>query len=156
VSPGTESSGTSGLLKGESTRTPPPIEPPPVTTAAPVTQPAATVSKPVPTAAEQVTAVITAYAQALAASDMATARRIYQGMPNDQREGLEALWKEGGTMTPSWTVTDIVVNGDAATARVRGTNAVTSRRGPSSTVPVSLRARLERRNGEWRLVALIN
>jgi hypothetical protein len=43
-----------------------------------------------------------------------------------------------------------------ATARVQGTNVVTTRRGQTSTVPVSLRARLERRGTEWRLVALIN
>jgi len=76
-------------------------------------------------------------------------------MPTDQREGLEGLWREGGTMTPNWTVSNVVIDGDVATARVQGTNVVRMR-GQNSTVPVSLRARLERRGGEWRLVALIN
>ena len=87
---------------------------------------------------------------------MATARRIYPGMPDDQRQGLEALWNSGGRMAPNWSVTNIVVDGDAATARVAGSNVVTSNRGAAQTVPVSLRARLERRGGEWRLVALVN
>ena len=60
-------------------------------------------------------------------------------------------------MTPSWSVTDIVVTGDVATAQVRGSNVVVPGRGQTpTTVPVSLRARLERRGTEWRLVALIN
>lgn len=86
---------------------------------------------------------------------MAQARRVYTGMPTDQREGLEALWREGGTMTPNWSVSNVVVDGDVATARVQGSNVVT-RRGQTSTVPVSLRARLERRGGEWQLMALVN
>ena len=88
---------------------------------------------------------------------MAAARRIYQTMPNDQREGLEALWNAGGSIAPSWTISDVVVTGDVATARVSGTNMVVAGRGQAATrIPVSLRARLERRNTEWRLVALIN
>lgn len=141
----------------ESTRTPPPVTPPPVATStAPATQPSSTLTRPAPTAAEEITAVITSYARALASSDMAAARRIYASMPNDQRQGLEALWREGGRMTPTWTISNVEVNGDAATARVSGSNVVTTARGTSSTVPVALRARLERRDGEWRLVALVN
>jgi hypothetical protein len=87
---------------------------------------------------------------------MAAARRIYQGMPDDQRLGLEALWRDGGRMSPNWSVTNIVVDGEVATARVQGSNIVTTSRGTTTTVPVSLRARLERRGGEWRLVALVN
>jgi serine/threonine protein kinase len=102
----------------------------------------------------EVRTLILAFARALAASDLATARRLYPGMPNEQRQGFEALWKEG-TLTPRWTVSDIVVDGGVATARVQGTNVVT-RRGAVSELPVALRARLEKRAGEWRLVALVN
>ena len=58
------------------------------------------------------TAVIQSYSRALAASDMAAARRIYPGMPDDQRQGLEAVWNSGGRMAPNWSVTNIVVDGD--------------------------------------------
>ena len=149
-----ESSGAPVQQRAETTRSLPPVAPPPVSTAATSPQPPSVVRPPDP--ATEVAAVIQSYARALAGSDLALARRIYTGMPTDQREGLEALWREGGKMTPDWSVTDIAINGDVATARVQGSNVVTTRRGQASTVPVALRARLERRGGEWRLVALIN
>jgi serine/threonine-protein kinase len=132
--------------------------PPPVSTSAssaPVPSP--TVERPATTPAEDVTAIIQSYARALAAANLETARRIYPGMPNDQRQGLEALWRGGGTMSPTWSVTNITINGDVATALVRGTNIVVNGRGQTpQQVPVSLRARLEKRNNEWRLIALVN
>jgi len=48
------------------------------------------------------------------------------------------------------------VDGNVATARIRGTNVVKPTRGASSELAVDLRARLERRGSEWRLVSLIN
>jgi hypothetical protein len=103
----------------------------------------------------EIRTLILSFARALAASDLAAARRLYPGMPNEQREGFEALWTQG-TLTPRWTVSDIFVDGGVATARIHGTNVITLRRGPPSEQPVALRARMERRAGEWRLVALIN
>jgi len=150
-----ESSGTPPQQK-ESTRTLPPIAPPSVTSSAVPNQPPAPITRPSPTAAEEVTAVIQSYSRALAAGDMAAARRIYPNMPDDHRQGLEAVWNSGGRMAPNWSVANIVVDGDIATARVTGSNVVTSNRDVAQTVPVSLRARLERRGGEWRLVALVN
>ena len=148
---------TAPLQKAETTVSVPVVAPPPVTTSAAAPQTPPPVSRPVVEPAAEVTAVIQSYARALGQRDLTLARRIYQAMPNDQREGLEALWRAGGTMTPSWSVTDIVITGDVATARVRGSNVVVAGVGQTpSTVPVSLRARLERRNGEWRLVGLIN
>ena len=153
-----ESSGAQLVQKSETTRTLPLVAPPPVST--PSTSPETAtpvVTRPVVEPAAEVTAVIQSYARALGQRDMTAARRIYQLMPNDQRQGLEALWRAGGTMTPNWSVTDIVITGDVATARIRGTNVVVAGVGQTpSTMPVSLRARLERRSGEWRLVALIN
>jgi serine/threonine-protein kinase len=132
----------------------PTVPPPPVNAASTTAQPAPNVRQTADPVAE-VAGVIQAYARALAASDLAAARRIYTAMPTDQREGLEGLWREGGTMTPNWTVSNVVIDGDVATARIQGTNVVRMR-GQNSTVPVSLRARLERRGGEWRLIALVN
>jgi hypothetical protein len=113
-----------------------------------------TVAAPTVDEQAQVRGLILAFARAIGASDLATMRRLYPGMPNEQREGYVALWREG-TLTPRWTISDIVVDDSVATARVQGTNVV-MRRGAVSEVPVSLRARLERRGGEWRLVALVN
>lgn len=104
----------------------------------------------------EVRSLILAFARALGASDLAAARRLYPGMPNEQREGFEALWKAGSTLTPQWTINDILVNGNIATARIRGSNVVRSARGAVSQLVVDLRARLERRGTEWRIVSLVN
>ena len=154
-----DSSGAPLAQKADTTSRIPPIAPPPVTAGeSPLTrQPVSSLNTPVRTPAEDVTAVIQSYARALGAGDMAAARRIYQTMPNDQRQGLERLWAGGGTIAPSWTISDIVVTGDVATARVSGTNVFVAGRGRTpERIAVALRARLERRNNEWRLVALVN
>ena len=103
-----------------------------------------------------VTSAIMAYARALDQGDLTQALRLYPGMTPGQRQDLEAFWKAAGTMRTQWTVTDVVVEGDVATARVRGISVVTLARQPASEQRVNLRARLERRGGEWRLTALVN
>ena len=87
---------------------------------------------------------------------MTLARRLYPGMTADQQQDLEAFWKAAGTMQTQWSVSDVVLEGDVATARVTGTNVVTIARERPSQQRVNLRARLERRGTEWRLVALVN
>jgi serine/threonine-protein kinase len=121
-----ESSGTPVQQKAETTRSLPPVAPPPVSAAStsPQAPPSPVVRQPDP--ATEVAAVIQAYARALAGSDLALARRIYAGMPTDQREGLEALWREGGTMTPNWSVTDIAST--ATWQRLASGEATSSRR----------------------------
>ncbi len=114
-----------------------------------------TVTAPAVDEQAEVRSLILAFARALGASDLAAARRLYPGMPNEQREGFEVLWR-GGTLTPRWTISDILVDGNVATARIRGTNVHKPTRGAVSEIPVDLRARLERRGSEWRLVSLIN
>jgi serine/threonine-protein kinase len=139
------------------TPTPAPLPGPP-----PAAAPAVAVPLPAPVSTAvvderaAVTAAIQSYARALEAGDLAQALRAYPVMPLDQRQGLEALWKSGGSMKPRWTVSEITVDGDAATARVVGINAVTTPRGGSSDLRVALRARLERRGSEWRLASLVN
>jgi hypothetical protein len=77
-------------------------------------------------------------------------------MPADQRQGLEAFYRDGGTMETQWRLTEMAVAGTTATLRIVGTNRVrTSRTGPSEQ-RVSLRARLVRGAEGWRLVSLVN
>jgi serine/threonine protein kinase len=142
---------------------PPPPPPPPVLAPAPAPAPAAQVPASEPVAPGvtrdekvEVTNVILAYARALEAGDLSQALRLFPGMPPEQRQGLEAFWKAGGTMRTRWTVSEVIVGADAATARVQGTNSVSTARAPATDQRVSLRARLERRGTEWRLVALVN
>jgi hypothetical protein len=103
-----------------------------------------------------VEAAITAYARALEAGDLALATRLNPGMSPAQRQGLEAFWKAGGVMKPEWSIEDVTIDGDRATARIEGTNRVRTPRDPPSNQRVNLRARLERRGTEWHLVSLAN
>jgi serine/threonine-protein kinase len=123
---------------------PAPVPPPPPPAAAPVDDRAG------------VTSAIQAYARALDQGDLAQVRRVFPGIPVEQRQGLDAFWKAGGTMRTRWTVSDIVITGDTATARVEGTNAVTTPRERPSEQRVSWRARLERQGTEWRIISLAN
>ncbi|MGQ0703509.1 MAG: protein kinase domain-containing protein [Gemmatimonadales bacterium] len=101
-----------------------------------------------------VSAIILSYARALEAGDLAAAQRLFPGMPDEQRQGLQAFWRAGGSMRTRWSVTAITVLEDVATARVTGTNLVRTQREPESEQTVSLRARLERQAGTWRLTRL--
>jgi len=103
-----------------------------------------------------VTSAIQAYARALDQADLAQVRRLFPGISVEQRQGLEAFWKAGGTMQTRWSVSDVVITGDIATARVEGTNAVTAPRERPSEQRVSWRARLERQGTEWRIISLAN
>ena len=103
-----------------------------------------------------VEAAILAYARALEAGDLGLATRLYPGMSSAQRQGLEAFWNAGGTMKTRWTVSDIAIEGDHATASIRGVNIAATPRDRPSEQRVSLRARLERRGAEWHLVTLAN
>jgi len=134
---------------------PAPAPPPPAPAAKPVPDTGPVTGAAVDEKAA-ITAAILAYGRALDQADIGLARRLYPGMTADQRQDLEAFWKAAGTMQTRWTVSDIIVDGDAATARVTGTNLVTSARERPSQQQVNLRARLERRGTEWRLVALVN
>jgi hypothetical protein len=122
-----------------------PAPPPPPPDPAPVADPRA-----------EIEAVVQAYARALEAGRLDMAVRLFPAMPADQRQGLEAFYRDGGSMQTRWQVLDVAVAGTTATLRIVGTNVVrTTRTGPSEQ-RVALRARLERGSNGWRLVALVN
>jgi hypothetical protein len=77
-------------------------------------------------------------------------------MPPDQRQGLEAFYRDGGSMRTRWQVQDIQVTGAVATLRIVGANTIQTSRSGSSEQRVALRARLERGPSGWRLVGLVN
>ncbi len=109
-----------------------------------------------PSAPEQeaVEAAIRTYASALDSGSVAQARGAFPAMPDSQQAGLEAFFAAGGHITTLWRVTDVRVDGDRATARIRGA----SRTEPADSAPavraVNLRAVLERTADGWRLRTL--
>ncbi len=127
--------------------------PAPVTTVKPATDTPLAAANPSRDRAAVVTA-ITDYAAALEAGNQAVARRI--SMPSSMEQGWETFWKEGGKLTPRWTVSDIVIEGDQATARIKGSILYTYRtpRDRATDQPISFHARLERRGTGWTLLSL--
>jgi serine/threonine-protein kinase len=138
-----------------------PAEPQPTAPVPPVVRPEVTASVPsapaLPADARvEVEATIQSYARALESGDLAQARRLFPAMPADLRQGLQSFYGSGSAMQPRWTVSDVTVTGNTATARVHGSNAVRNARGARSEERVNLRARLERTAAGWKLTALVN
>ncbi len=144
----------------------PPPPPPPAVVTAPAPAPATTPERSPAEAAAAlaaarftadsgaVVAAIAGYARALEAGDMNGARRMFPGMPEDQRQGLQAFWRAGGGMRTRWSIGSVSVDGDVATAHITGANVVTAPRERESEQAVNLHARLERQAGVWRLMRL--
>jgi len=138
---------------------PVPAAPAPPPAAALPPSPAAPVTKPAPEPPDEkaaVTEVLMAYARALDAGDLVQVRLLYPSMSTSQRQGLEAFWRAGGTMRTRWSVSGVRMELDEATARIQGSTVVSMPRERPTEQRVDLRARLERRGTEWRILALVN
>jgi serine/threonine-protein kinase len=94
---------------------------------------------------------VRAYSGALEAGSAAQARRAFPGMPDAQLSNLESFFGSGGRMKTDWKISDVTVDGDQATARVRGTTRTTPGGGNPALDTVDARAGLERASDGWRL-----
>jgi hypothetical protein len=113
----------------------------------------------VPTADDprrDIESVLRQYGEALESHDVARVKRAYPGITATQMEGLTAFYSAGGRFATTWTFEDLLVTGDAATARIVGTNQVSVPRTRATQEPVDLRVRLERQSGIWRLIRVGN
>jgi serine/threonine protein kinase len=110
-------------------------------------------SQPRTTAADRkaVELALHAYSAALDAGSAPRARLAFPGMPDAQLTNLESFFGSGGRMQTAWKVSDITVDGDQATARVRGTTRTTPGGGNPALDTVDVRAGLERVTDGWRL-----
>src|SRR4029077_4531274 len=99
-----------------------------------------------PSAADRkaVEATVRGYAAALDAGSATQARRAFPGMPNAQQTYLESFFGSGGHVKTDWKVSDIAVDGDHASARVRGTTRSTPGGGNPALDPVDAKVTLER------------
>jgi hypothetical protein len=99
--------------------------------------------------------VISAYAAALAAGDMGELLRTYPGMPADVQSSLRDYFKAGNSLdTSKWHISDIVVSGNNATAKIGGTMTAKDHRGKVSSQNPPRSAHLERGSSGWRIVGL--
>ena len=106
-----------------------------------------------PTAADRkgVEAAIRGYAAALDGGSAARAQRAFPAMPSAQQTYLESFFGAGGRMRTDWKVADVSVEGDRATARVRGATRTTPGGGNPSLEQVDTRVTLERAADGWTL-----
>ena len=72
-------------------------------------------------------------------------------MSGAQLTNFESFFGSGGHMQTDWKVSDVTVDGDQATARVRGTTRTTPGGGNPALDTVDVRAGLERATEGWRL-----
>lgn len=96
------------------------------------------------------------YSRALSAGDLDAALRVYPGLSGKERETYEGFWKSGGTMRAQWSVSDLQISGNTATARVTGTTEFRAPGGRPDAQRVGLQARFERRVTGWIIVSLAN
>jgi hypothetical protein len=127
------------------------VEPPSVVTRQPEIRAAEPVDE-VP----RINQAIQAYTRALAGADLAAAAELFPGMPSKDRDTYRGFFGSGGRMRPRWNLTDVRVEGAAATGRVTGVTEFQAPGGKPDQQAVNLRARFERRPAGWVITALVN
>jgi serine/threonine-protein kinase len=94
---------------------------------------------------------ILAYASALDGGSLDEARRAFPSVSEAQVGYLDSLFTSGGRIRTIWRVTDIAVEGERATARVRGATRTEAADGTPSDRAMDSRVVLERRTDGWRI-----
>jgi serine/threonine protein kinase len=109
-----------------------------------------------PSAAERnaIESAIRSYASALDSGSVAAARGVFPAMPDSQQAALESFFSGGGRITTLWRVSDVKLDGDRATARIRGASRLEPPDSTPAVRPVNLRAVLERTPDGWQLRSL--
>lgn len=100
---------------------------------------------------EAVETAISAYASALDAGNVDKARRVFPAIPEAQVGYLDSLFTAGGHIRTIWKVGDIAVNGDRATARVRGATRTEPAEGAPSVHAMDARVVLDRQADGWTI-----
>jgi len=97
---------------------------------------------------------IRSYASALDSGSVAAARGVFPAMPDSQQAALESFFSGGGRITTLWRVSDVNLDGDRATARIKGASRLEPPDSTPAVRPVNLRAVLERTPDGWQLRSL--
>ena len=104
-----------------------------------------------PAEREAVETAISAYASALDAGSVDEARRAFPSIPEAQVAYLDSLFTAGGHIRTIWKVGDITVDGERATARVRGATRTESAEGVPSVRAMDARVVLDRQTDAWTI-----
>ena len=147
---------TAALTQGATSQAvslPAPVVPAPVVAAAETTQ------RPAPSSAPEnprpaIAAVVGAYARAIGTREVAEVRRVYADMTPAQQEAWESFFSSVRSMTATFDITSLNVDGNSAVAQLTGIYEYVSRTGRSERQPVSLNATLVRDGERWRIQAI--
>ncbi|HEY0243787.1 MAG TPA: protein kinase [Gemmatimonadaceae bacterium] len=127
------------------------VTPPPPPPSAPVRAPD---PEPVRNPREEITGVVAAYARAIESRDIGAVRRAYPGITSEQARGFEQFFQSARSISVTFRVNDLDVNGNSADARLIGTYQYVSSEGKSERQAVSFSASLRNDGGSWRLIAV--
>ena len=143
----------SGSVTSEHPKGEPAAKPAELAASVPATPPP---GEPGPSAAERnaIESTIRSYASALDAGSVAAARGVFPAMPDSQQTALESFFSGGGRITTLWRVSDVKLDGDRATARIKGASRLEPPDSTPAVRPVNLRAVLERTADGWQLRSL--
>jgi serine/threonine-protein kinase len=145
--------GTSGqTTSSQSTPVQPPVSPPPVVAAAETVRRAPPPEPENPRPA--LSAIVNEYARAIGTRQVAEVRRVYAGMTPQQQSAWESFFSSVRSMTATFDIASLDVNGNTAIARLNGVYEFVSRNGRSDRQQVSVDATLQREGDRWRLVSV--
>ena len=100
---------------------------------------------------EAVESAISAYASALDAGSVDQARRAFASIPETQVGYLDSLFTAGGHIRTIWKVGEVTVDGERATARVRGATRTEPSEGAPSVRAMDARVVLDRQADGWTI-----
>ena len=149
----------------EETQRPPISVPPPasptVTPSPPVSAPVSsqTPAKPAPLApavdpSVEIEKLVSSYARAIQAKDLAALRRLYPEMTAAQAQGFQDFFAFTRTLNASLSVSSLQVDGASADAQLTGLYEFVTNAGRDLRQPLSFQATLRRESNGWRFVSI--
>jgi hypothetical protein len=109
---------------------------------------------PVENHAPAITAAVTAYARAIGTRNVAEVRRAYPGMTTAQQSAWESFFGSVRSMTATFDVSNLEVNGTTAIARLTGEYEFVNRSGRTERQPANFTANFQRDGEVWRLMGI--
>jgi predicted Ser/Thr protein kinase len=98
-----------------------------------------------------IAAIIAEYGRAIGTREVAEVRRVYPGMTAQQQARWESFFASVRSLTATFEIASLDVDGDSAAARITGMYEYVSRTGRTERQPVAHQATLQRDGDRWRL-----
>jgi hypothetical protein len=134
---------------------PPVVQPPVVVPSSPSPSAATTHAEPdAASALTEIGALVTAYARAIQARDVAAIRGLYPSITDEQQRGFERFFAAVKSLKASLSAGTPEVNGPNASARIAGTYEYVDATGQAQRQPVAFQATFRRDGTNWRIASV--